>query len=205
MHLITLSLLSIGAFFLGACPFALWIGRRFLKKDIRKYGDANPGSWNVLRAGGRKTFALALLLDAGKGVPFVLIGDLVFELSLPELLIIGFCAILGHAFSFFLHFHGGKAVAVTYGMLLALPQREMVVILAICMVIYVLLIESHAWVVILGAASTLLILVLRHTGTAEILFLIALSALLVFRYFPELKTMPGYKGVLVNLFQAGRR
>ncbi len=205
MDVIILSLLGIGAFFLGACPFALWVGCRFLKKDIRDYGDANPGSWNVLRAGGRVTFALALLLDAGKGVPFILVGDLVLKMYLPELLIIGFCSILGHAFSPFLHFRGGKAVAVTYGVLLALPQREIVVVMAICMVIFVLLIESHAWVVILGAAGTLVILFIRGISAVEVIFLIALLLLFVFRYFPELKTLPGYKGVLVNLFQAGRR
>lgn len=45
--------LAVLAFWLGACPFSVWIGRWFLDKDIREYGDGNPGAINVFRAGGQ--------------------------------------------------------------------------------------------------------------------------------------------------------
>ncbi|MBN1367207.1 MAG: glycerol-3-phosphate acyltransferase [Dehalococcoidales bacterium] len=205
MDIINIVLLGIGAFLLGACPFSLWVGRFFLRKDIRNYGDANPGAWNVLRAGGRKAFALALILDVAKGIPFILIADLLFKLTLSALLTIGFCAILGHVFSPFLRFRGGKAVAVTFGVLVALPQRDMFFALVVFIIISVLFIEVHAWVVMIGTIGSLTFLIITGISIAEIVFMTGILFIFAFRYFSELKTKPGYKGVLVNLFQAVRR
>ena len=93
-ELIYAVLLAIGAFWLGGCPFSVWIGRRFLGKDIRDYGDGNPGAANVFRAGNRKLGILAVLLDIGKGVPFVYLSHSL--LALPEMATaaIGMSAIL---------------------------------------------------------------------------------------------------------------
>ena len=102
-------LLALGAFLLGACPFSVILGRWFLKKDIREYGDGNPGAANVFRAGGHKLGYLAVFLDVVKGVPFVLLAHTVFGFSNLALIPIGLCAILGHAFSPFLKWRGGKA------------------------------------------------------------------------------------------------
>ena len=66
--------LVVLAFWLGACPFSLWVGKWLLGKDIRNYGDGNPGAVNVFRAGGRKAFVLAMFLDIGKGIPFVFLS-----------------------------------------------------------------------------------------------------------------------------------
>lgn len=74
--------LAVCAFCLGACPFSLWIGRWLLGKDIRDYGDGNPGAVNIFRAGGRKSGCLALILDIAKGIPFVALAYLFF--GLPE-------------------------------------------------------------------------------------------------------------------------
>jgi glycerol-3-phosphate acyltransferase PlsY len=176
-----------------------------LHKDIRQYGDANPGAWNVLRAGGRKTFGLALILDITKGIPFVLLADLVFKLPFSSIIVIGSCAILGHAFSPFLRFQGGKAVAVTFGVMVALPQREMFFAMVAFMVLGVLFIEEHAWVVMLGPIGSLILFIITSISGAELAFLIGILLLFAFRYYPELKTPPGYKGVLVHLVQAVRR
>ena len=69
-------LLAVAAFCLGACPFSLWVGRHLLGKDIRDYGDGNPGAVNVFRVGGRKAGSLALTLDIAKGTPFVLLSHI---------------------------------------------------------------------------------------------------------------------------------
>ena len=98
-------LLANCAFCLGACPFSLWIGRWLLHKDIREYGDGNPGAVNAFLAGGRKIGGLALIMDVGKGIPFVFVAHLVFRLPQPAVAVVGICAIIGHAFSPFLRFH----------------------------------------------------------------------------------------------------
>ncbi len=103
MDTITLTfLLSIGAFASGSLPFSMWIGKLFLKKDIRDFGsDRNPGAANVFRAGGRISGGLAVFLDIAKGTPFVFLAQMV---KLPEIdvYVIGLLAILGHAYSPFL-------------------------------------------------------------------------------------------------------
>jgi len=117
------ALLILCAFWLGACPFSVWIGQWLLGKDIRDYGDGNPGAVNVFRAGGRKSGFLAIFLDVAKGVPFVVLAHSFFGLSEAIVLAVALSAILGHAFSPLLHLRGGKSVAVTFGVLLALPQH----------------------------------------------------------------------------------
>lgn len=117
--------LTAGAFLLGACPFAVWIGRLFLSQDIRRYGDGNPGAANVFRAGSVAAGVLAVVLDIGKGVPFVLLAGSVYHLPPVQVVAVGLAAMLGHAFSPLLHFKGGKALAVTAGVIIGLLNPEL--------------------------------------------------------------------------------
>ena len=136
------TLLAVSAFWLGACPFSVWIGRWLLGKDIRDYGDGNPGAANVFRAGGRKSGCLAVILDVAKGVPFVALAHSFFGLPEATVMAVAVSAILGHAFSPLLGFRGGKSVAVTFGVLLALPQHEMLIAFAVFMFLGFLFIEG---------------------------------------------------------------
>src|SRR3972149_4915784 len=117
MEVITTSLLAVAAFTLAAVPFSLLVGRWCLGEDIRNYGDGNPGATNVFRAGGQKTGYLALVLDVGKGAPFVFLAHSFFNLPGPAVVVVVLSAVLGHAYSPFLRWSGGKAVALTFGAL----------------------------------------------------------------------------------------
>jgi glycerol-3-phosphate acyltransferase PlsY len=197
MQLVAL-LLAISAFWLGACPFSVWIGRWLLGKEIRDYGDGNPGAANVLRAGGRKAFVLAIILDIAKGVPFVILAHSFFGLPQPIVLAIGLCPILGHAFSPLLRFKGGKAIGVTIGVLVALPQHHMLITFLAFMLLGYLFIEVDAWVVILGATGSLVYLLATRGGSWELLFMLGVLAVLVTKHFAELKTIPRFKGKLIR-------
>ena len=94
---------------------AYWAGRLFLGRDIRQYGNGNPGAVNVWRAGGRKAFAVALLLEFLKGALPIWLGRSLGGLSGPRLVPPALAAPLGHACSPLLGFRGGKALAVTFG------------------------------------------------------------------------------------------
>ena len=147
--------LAVFAFGLGACPLSVWIGRWFLGRDIREYGDGNPGAANVFRAGGHKLGYLAVILDVAKGIPFVFLAHSYFELPSLAVVAVALSAILGHAFSPLLRWRGGKAIAVTFGVLLALPQHEMLIAFTAFMVLGFLFIEIDAWTVMFGAAGSL--------------------------------------------------
>lgn len=204
MQLVAL-LLAICAFWLGACPFSVWIGRWLLGKDIRAYGDGNPGAYNVFRAGGRKAGVLAILLDIAKGTPFVILAYSLFAFPAPIVLAVGLCAILGHAFSPLLRLRGGKAIGITMGVLIVLPQHYMLFAFVGFMLLGYLFIEIDAWVVTVGAAGSLAYTVTTTGSSWETLFLLCLLAVLVTKHFNDLKTIPRFKGRLVRWLQPVKR
>ena len=106
------------AYLIGALPFGLLLARAAGLGDIRRIGSGNIGATNVLRTGRKDIAALTLLLDGAKGFAAVWVADIYFG---PDVRF--FCAIavvVGHLFPIWLGFRGGKGVATTLGVLLAL-------------------------------------------------------------------------------------
>ncbi len=103
-------------YLLGSIPFGLVLTRLAGLGDIRAVGSGNIGATNVLRTGRKGLAAATLLLDAGKGAAAVLIFA---PWGLLAGLTAGFFAIAGHDFPVWLGFRGGKGVAATLGVLLA--------------------------------------------------------------------------------------
>jgi len=187
------ALLVVSAFWLGACPFSVWVGWWLLGKDIRNYGDGNPGVVNVFRAGGRKSGFLALVLDMGKGVPFVVLAHSVFGFSEPLVVVVALSAILGSAFSPLLGFRGGKSIAITLGTLSVLPQHEMVLAFLVCMFLGFLFVESHAWTVILGIAGSSVYTATTVGSLWKSLLMLCVLVVMVIKHLDELRTFPRYK------------
>ncbi|MCA9244427.1 MAG: glycerol-3-phosphate 1-O-acyltransferase PlsY [Phycisphaerales bacterium] len=116
----TAVILIIAAYLVGSIPFGLLIGRA-RGIDIRKLGSGNIGATNAGRVLGRKWGMLCLALDILKGLaPTLIAGWIVVDrpLTASGLLAwsaVGLAAVLGHNFSIFLGFRGGKGVATTIG------------------------------------------------------------------------------------------
>ncbi len=107
----------IGGYLLGALPFGLLLTKIAGLGDIRAIGSGNIGATNVLRTGHKGLAAATLLLDGGKGAAAVLVAGTWG----PDMAIMGgYGAILGHLFPVWLKFKGGKGVATTLGVLLAI-------------------------------------------------------------------------------------
>lgn len=107
-----------GAFLIGSVPFGYVIGRVFYQRDIRSEGSGNIGAMNALRTLGKAGAVLVLLLDALKGFGPTLWALLSFGSLLAALVAAG--AVLGHCFSPWLGFKGGKGVATSFGAIFAL-------------------------------------------------------------------------------------
>ena len=106
----------LGGYLLGSVPYGLVLTRLFGLGDIRKIGSGNIGTTNVLRTGRKDLAAATLILDGGKGAAAVLLA----AFWGPDAAIMaGYGAVLGHMFSIWLKFRGGKSVATTLGVLLA--------------------------------------------------------------------------------------
>lgn len=106
------------AYLLGSVPFGLVIAKVMGLGDLRQIGSGNIGATNVLRTGSKPAALATLLLDSGKGAIAVLFARAVVGEDAAQ--VAGFCAFLGHCFSVFLRFKGGKGVATYLGTLLAL-------------------------------------------------------------------------------------
>ena len=113
----------IVAFLIGSIPFGL-IFSLLLGVDVRKQGSGNIGATNVVRVLGKKVGAVTFLADFGKGWLVVILGSLFFaQYTVAVPLLGGVFAVLGHTKSAFLKFKGGKGVATSLGVLLALDGR----------------------------------------------------------------------------------
>lgn len=112
-------LVVIAAFLVGSIPWGYLIGRFIYHTDLRKSGSGNIGAMNALRTLGTKGAVAVLLLDAGKGVIAVLIArDVTHDASVESLA--AACGVLGHCFSPWLGWKGGKGVATAFGAIFAL-------------------------------------------------------------------------------------
>jgi len=106
-----------GGYILGSIPFGLVLARLAGLGDIREIGSGNIGATNVLRTGNKFLALLTLLLDIGKGAAAALIAEYYY----PGLgIFAGGGAFMGHLYSIFLKFQGGKGVATFIGILVAL-------------------------------------------------------------------------------------
>ena len=118
----TAVLAAIVAYLVGSIPFAVVVSRAMGLPDPRSYGSGNPGTTNVLRSGSKMAALLTLVGDAAKGWVAVW-GAMKLGLAVEVVAIVALAAFLGHVFSFWLKFQGGKGVATAAGVLLAIDWR----------------------------------------------------------------------------------
>ena len=134
MTVVSILLITIIGYLLGAISFAVIIARS-KGVDIFKEGSGNPGATNVKRILGKKWGNAVFALDALKGFTAAGLPLLVYHDD--RLAVIGLiAAILGHSFSVFLKFRGGKGVATTIGGLLALMCPALLIGLVVWVIIF---------------------------------------------------------------------
>lgn len=121
----------------GSVPSGLWLVQAFHGIDIRNYGSKNIGTTNVFRTVGPKTAVLVLIADAFKGILAVGIMSYFFHNPLLDV-VTALGALLGHNYSLFLGFKGGKGVATALGLLIFMMPKVAVASFGIWLV-YVLL------------------------------------------------------------------
>ena len=109
-------LMGVLAYLVGSIPSGLILGKLFWHTDLRKYGSHNIGATNAWRTLGKVPGIIVFLADSLKGQAGVLLGLSLVGTPLAAV-IGGLLAIVGHSFSLFLRFHGGKGVATSLGVL----------------------------------------------------------------------------------------
>ncbi|SMC05476.1 glycerol-3-phosphate acyltransferase PlsY [Sulfobacillus thermosulfidooxidans DSM 9293] len=107
----------IGSFLLGSIPFGYLMARMRFQTDIRQHGSQNIGATNVARTFGIRVGLVVLVLDALKGILAVMMAFVLFPHSSLLPAASGLMAMLGHVFSPFMKFKGGKGIATGLGVL----------------------------------------------------------------------------------------
>jgi len=176
----------IVSYLVGSISIAYYMCRKFYSIDIRQYGSGNPGSTNVLRVLGTKPALIVFLADLLKGFITVSIGRLIGGENLA--LLAAIAVVVGHDWSIFHNFKGGKGIATSLGVVIGIFPK-VAPILAI-FGISVIFISRY---VSLGSISTatllpILLLIFRYPAKHIIVGLI-LGAIAVYRHRDNIERM----------------
>jgi glycerol-3-phosphate acyltransferase PlsY len=155
--MISFALISI-TFLCGSFPFSVWLGKILLGLDVRKFGDGNPGAANAFRTGNKLVGLLALVLDITKAAAPV--GWAYFNLDIRgiPMLLIAVAPILGHVFSPFLGFRGGKALATALGVWIGLTIWKLSLPAVVGALVGIALFTPPGWSVMLALGGILAVL-----------------------------------------------
>lgn len=166
----------LGAFLCGSIPFGLVLVKLAGKGDVRQHGSGNIGATNVSRVGGKALGIVTLLLDILKGLLPVLVAR---RLGLDEgaVSLIALAAVLGHVFTPWLRFHGGKGVATALGVALAFKAAMVLPALGVFLVL--VLVFRFVSLGSVSAAATLLVVLVWKGAPPQVLVPWALIVLLV--------------------------
>jgi glycerol-3-phosphate acyltransferase PlsY len=175
----------IAAYLFGAIPTGYWYGR-LRGVDIRTLGSGNLGATNIQRVFGTPAGVAVLLVDVAKGFIAARFLSSLTPYPASDWIRVGcgFAAILGHSFTPFVGFRGGKSVAASYGMMLALaPFATLVVFLAFVAVVAATRYIS-AGSLVSAALFPLLIWLIGESGQNFSILLVSLviGAVLIFRH-----------------------
>jgi glycerol-3-phosphate acyltransferase PlsY len=128
---VSIAIAALMGYLLGAIPFGLIIGRVARGIDIREYGSHRTGATNALRTLGARAAAFVFVLDVAKGVAAVLLARTLFgsdPLVEWAAAAAGLAAVVGHNWSVFIGFTGGRGVATSTGALGALAPLALLVL-----------------------------------------------------------------------------
>ena len=137
MGLFIILLLS---YLLGSIPTAIIVSRIVMKDDIRRHGSGNAGATNVFRVMGWKAALFVVLVDVGKGTVATLfvskigVGSVPLDAALVQMLA-GLAAIIGHVWTVFAGFRGGKGMGTAFGVLIALAPLASLISLIVWLVL----------------------------------------------------------------------
>lgn len=175
-------------FVLGAVPFAVIIARLLTRRDPRQVGDHNPGAINAWRSSGAVVGLLAILAEGLKGWVPVGLAYWVSGVSGWALVPLMMAPVLGHAYSPFLRGHGGKSIAVTFGVWAGLTLWRVPILYGALLVFLMGLLRlKDGWTAVLGWAVVTIYLVWSYPSVPVIAAAVLNGVILVVRHRGQLR------------------
>jgi acyl phosphate:glycerol-3-phosphate acyltransferase len=190
------------AFLCGSLPFSVWLGKLFLGVDIRRYGDGNPGATNVYRGGNRLLALLTLLLDVSKAAVPVGIAYNNLGIRGAPMVMIALAPLLGHVFSPFLRFRGGKGLSTALGVWIGLTtwKASTAAVVSIAMGMAVMVIPG--WAVVIGLAGLLFALFVWLPDPLLFTAWVGETAILLWTHRHDLQQRPQFRHWIHRLFSS---
>ena len=175
-------------YFIGAIPFCNIIAKIHSNKDLRKIGDMNPGSWNLVFNVSKFWGSLGIILDVLKGfLPYFLVLKIT---GIETIAILAGCAaVAGHNYSPYLKFSGGRGIASTLGFLLAINPLT-IIAFAIGMLSALFSIRNMIWGVISGIVAPSIFLWLFESSPIYLILGILLIIIIIPKYINRSITIP---------------
>lgn len=192
----------LAAYLCGAIPFAYIFSKLFAGVDIRTVGSGNPGATNVFRAVGKKAGIITFIFDALKGFLPVFFAACI-DPSFYYALIIAFAAMLGHMFTVFLRFKGGKGIATGLGIFLALIPVPALIALAVFII--VLLLTGYVAVasILATIAIPVIALILNYSWEA-IIFSLIMAIIVIYKHRSNIKRLINGTEHKFNILRKGK-
>lgn len=178
----------VAAYLIGAIPNALIVGRLLQRTDIRQHGSGNLGATNAWRVLGWRSGLLVLALDLGKGALAVWIAVVVHPASASEnlhdwfLIAAAMSAVVGHSYSPYVRFSGGKGVATAAGALLVMTPLAWVILLATFITVSLLSRMVSLGSLVIAVLFPILTVLLYADRTPFIPFSLLAAALVIWRH-----------------------
>lgn len=165
--ILIISGLCILSYLLGSIPTAIWYGTTYHNIDIRTQGSGNAGATNTFRVLGKKAGSIVLFVDAAKGFIATSLAYALYFFNAVDWptcvslkILFGLIAIIGHLLPIFCDFKGGKGVATTLGMVLALHPAAALVSIVVFLIVFAI---SH-YVSLGSMVSSIVFPVLLYFG-----------------------------------------
>ena len=200
----------VAAYLLGAIPWALVVGKRFYGIDVREQGSGNLGATNVMRVLGWKAALATLLLDIAKGALAVLVAWALvpvarFGSSANEWAMIAatMAAILGHSFSPYIGFKGGKGVATAAGALLVLTPLVWPILLVSFLVVLLVGRMVSLGSIVIAAEYPVLVWFLYPGDWPRLALAVVAAGLVIWRHSANIKRIVRGEESKISLSSAG--
>lgn len=186
--MLTIALSIIIGYIFGSIPSGLVLVKMVCGIDIREYGSKNIGTTNVFRTVGGRMASIVLIADVIKGILAVLLVRYFFESNLQLELLTAIASLLGHNYSIFLGFKGGRGVATGLGLILLFMPDVCIFSFTVWLVI-VFVTRYVSLGSIVGAFITPIVAYYRGYPLELVLFALAACVFVIVRHYENMKRL----------------
>ncbi len=191
---------AIIAFLSGSVPYAVALTRVLSSENVRSFGDRNPGAANAWKAGGWQLGVVVAVLDFAKAIVPVVLAQQISDLSGYGLTIVAFMPILGHAYSPFLLFRGGKALSTSAAVWSVVGWWETAAVLLSLLAIGFIIQRNNVLTVLVTGLGLLILLIIMGLKDYLLVLWLATAAMLLFKHRHEIMHIPEPRHWVIKLF-----